>query len=199
MESCYPSTNNANNGREGLGHDRNVFCQHYPEVMTFLTTLMSWGVKMSALVLNIVHVLINRGRRGRRNCSSSTIGRASDWDSRPESGGGRYLTPNDRALIKSIEHMSTTATVRSRNPLLCDASPLSAPPRADRGGKTPDPSLGGVCQFLWPQHTHHRAGSVRTRGSLLWLQRPRPGGEGVVTTAPLLLEISSLSIGIWTK
>lgn len=79
--------------------------------------------------------------------------------------------------------MCTTATMRSRNPSLYDASPLSAPPWADRGGKTPDPSLGGVCQFLWPQHSHHRAGSVRTRGSLLRLQRPRPGGEGVVTTA----------------
>lgn len=68
-------------------------------VFTFLTTVISWHVKISVLVFDIVHVLINRGRRRRRNSSSSTGGRASDGDSRPESGGGRYLTPNNRAHL----------------------------------------------------------------------------------------------------
>ena len=153
-------------------------------VLTFLTTLISWRIKTSVIMCNIVHFLIHKRQRGRRNRSCSTGGRASAWDSRPESRGGRYLTPNDHA--KDIEWICTTATMRRRrrrrDPSLYDASHFSTPLRADRRGKTPDPSLWGVCQFLWPQHSHHWAGSVRTRGSLLWLQRPRPGGEGVVTT-----------------
>lgn len=81
-------------------------------------------------------------------------------------------------------------------------SPYSTPPRVDRGGKTPDPALGGVCEFLRPQHSHYWAGSIWACGRLLWLQWPWPGGEGGVIIGQLvffLKKTKKLVIGLLNK
>jgi len=76
-----------------------------------------------------------------------------------------------------------------------------SPLRADGGGKTPDPALRRVCEFLRPQHAHHWAGSLGARRPLLWLQRPRPGGEGGVIIKQLVLKIffkhNNVLIDLW--
>ncbi len=75
----------------------------------------------------------------------------------------------------------------------------NSPSRADRGGKTPDPALRGVCELLRPQHSHYWAGSIRARGPLLWLQRSRPGGEGGVIIERLVFfkKTNKLVSGFW--
>lgn len=70
---------------------------------------------------------------------------------------------------------------KGRRALCFNSSVSSAPSWADWGGEAADPALGGVYGLLWPQHTHHWESFVRTRGCFLWLQRPRPWGQGRVT------------------